>query len=167
MRKSIKCFSCGSKMKSSTEAHRYGRGLDVVLMSVEVRRCPSCGEEEIVIPRIGQLHKVIAMAFARKPGRLQPAEIRFLRTYLGHSSSDFAELLGVDPATVSRWENTRKPQTMGRPYETLLRALAENVEPIKEYGLRSLLLASTSDTVVSGPIRFFSVKDRWQLAEAS
>ena len=100
----IKCLQCGSKMNRSIEPYRYGRGLNVILSSVEVRRCPDCGEDEVVIPQVEQLHEAIARAVARKPSSLQPEEIRFLRTFLGYSSVDFANLMGVKPETVSRWE---------------------------------------------------------------
>ena len=35
---------------------------------------------------------------------MQPKEIRTMRLHLGLTVSEFAELLGVDAATVARWE---------------------------------------------------------------
>jgi DNA-binding transcriptional regulator YiaG len=51
------------------------------------------------------LNEVLAKAIAKKPHRLTPGEIRFLRKYLGWSGKDFAQFMGVTPETVSRWEN--------------------------------------------------------------
>jgi DNA-binding transcriptional regulator YiaG len=58
-----------------------------------------------------QLHTTLAQAVATKKERLTPKEIRFLRTYLGYSSADFARKLGISLPTVSRWEREGKPTT--------------------------------------------------------
>jgi putative zinc finger/helix-turn-helix YgiT family protein len=162
----IKCLQCGSKMNQSIEPYRYGRGLDVILSSVEVRRCPDCGEDEVVIPHIEQLHEAIARAVARKPSSLRPAEIRFLRTFLGYSSVDFANLMGVKPETVSRWENPRRPQSMGKPAERLLRVLVGSSGPNRDYGLEEFLLPDGEQEPEEG-FRFCQATDGWSLAEES
>lgn len=123
------------RLKTRNEVRSYGRGIDVTLVNVPVRRCPSCGEEFLVIPAIEELHRLIARDLARSRGRLRPGEIRFLRTYLGYSSADFAGLVGVSPETVSRWESPRMPQKMGTTAERLLRLLAQQEKPIESYGL--------------------------------
>ena len=105
MTKKRRCIECGGALSIRQETRRYGRGVDVVLGNVEVRHCGDCGEEYEVIPNIENLHKVIAGSLAKKRGRLTAGEVRFLRTYLGHSSQDFARILGVRPETVTRWEN--------------------------------------------------------------
>src|SRR5262245_59210113 len=94
-------------MDSKVTSHRYKEsGLPhITLVGVEVNRCRSCGEEEVGIPAIEQLHKTIATALIRKRVPLTPEEIRFLRKYLGLSGIDFAQRMGKAPETVSRWEN--------------------------------------------------------------
>jgi putative zinc finger/helix-turn-helix YgiT family protein len=122
-------------MRMRRGKHRYDAcGLPgVTLVGVAVSRCPQCDEVEVSIPNIEGLHKVIARALARKLARLTPAEIRFLRKYLGFSSADFAQLMGVRSESVSRWEHGRA--AMGISAERLLRMLAVTREPLSEYPL--------------------------------
>src|SRR4051812_40754478 len=104
----MKCISCGGAMTVSRENYAYkASGLPVTLAGIEVRRCKSCGEHDVVIPRIELLHKAIAHAVVGKRSRLTPGEVRFLRTYLGWSGASFALHMGVTAETVSRWENGR------------------------------------------------------------
>ena len=160
----IGCLECSATMEVSVGPHRYISGLDVVLQNIEVRRCPECGEEEVVIPKIEELHGVIAKSISKRPGQLQPREIRFLRTFLGYSSVDFSRLLGVTPETVSRWEKLRNPQKMARTSERLLRMLAHYGEPSRPYDFEQILL---SDTAPSSPwaFRFTQTGGEWALNE--
>lgn len=164
MTASIKCLECGTPMESSIGPFRYGRGIEVLLQGIETRRCPECGEEEVVIPKIEELHRVISHAIARRPGQLKPREIRFLRTYLGYSSVDFANLLGVTPETVSRWERADKPQQMAKPAERLLRMLARFAEPSRTYDLEAILLSDSEPSKVGG-FRFSRAGGDWELSE--
>jgi transcriptional regulator with XRE-family HTH domain len=92
-----------------------------VLIGVPVSRCRNCGEYEVAIPVIDELNRVLAGAVIRKRGRLVGGELRFLRSYLGSSGADFAQLIGSDPATVSRWESDKQP--IGHHTDLLLRAM--------------------------------------------
>lgn len=130
MKKTIRCSECNSAMTVTRENRRYGDGLDVVLTDIEVRRCRDCGEEEVVIPRMSTVLAAIATTLISQPARLTPAEIRFLRTYLGYSSADFAKKMGVSKETVSRWENGARNMT--KTAEKLLRlmvVLRDNMGP--------------------------------------
>ena len=131
----MKCPQCGHQMKTARENYLYREcGLaNVTLVDIEVCRCPNCGEHEAVIPRIEQLHHVIATTVAKKVPRLTKEEIRFLRKYLGWSGGDFAEHMGVSPETVSRWENGSA--AMGPSAERLLRLAALTREPASDYSL--------------------------------
>ena len=122
-------------MKTARENYLYKEcGLpNVTLQNIEVSRCTQCGEHEAVIPKIEQLHRVIADAVARKVPKLTPEEICFLRKYLDWSGGDFAEHLGVSPETASRWGNGAS--NMGAPAERLLRLAAMTREPISGYSL--------------------------------
>ncbi len=131
------CAECGGKLSTRREPRRYGRGVNVVLADVEVRHCGNCGEEYEVIPNIEGLHNVIATSLAKKHGRLTPGEIRFLRTYLGHSSQDFAKLLGVRPETVTRWEHPRDGG-MTSVAERFLRVAVMVGKPIESYELDNI-----------------------------
>ena len=127
------CSVCGGRLKSRRENHRYTEsGLTrVTLINVEVRTCPTCGERELVIPRIEELHRVVAHAISARPGKLVPNEIRFLRTYLGWSGVDFARYMGVKAETVSRWEHGT--QDMGLVADRLLRLFVANQKPVTHY----------------------------------
>jgi len=66
------------------------------------------------------MDRVIARHIADSSNRLPPERLRFLRTVLLLSGKEFAQRIGVDPATVSRWENGKQPHPMA--VEQLLRA---------------------------------------------
>jgi putative transcriptional regulator len=134
----MKCDSCGGAMTSKRERHAYTEsGLaNVVLENVEVRRCSKCDEVEVVIPRIEQLHRAIATALVHKPSRLSGAEMRFLRKEIGFSAADFAARMGVDPSTVSRWENDKDP--VGALADRLVRLMVVLTPPKTAYSLDDL-----------------------------
>ena len=124
------CLMCGSRMKTKRENYRYDAvGLPgITLEGVAVSRCGKCGEYEVEIPRIEDLHRTIASAVIGKRERLTPAEIRFLRKHIGWSSGrDFAANMGTTPETVSRWENGTMP--MGPVADRLLRMFVASPRP--------------------------------------
>lgn len=117
---------CGSKMKkmNSTPYHYIESGLSrIYLQGIEIHECTdkSCAEEEILIPNIEELHRVISENIASQSNKLLPEEIRFLRTHLGFSGTDFADHVGVSPESVSRWESGSV--NMKESTEKLLRVL--------------------------------------------
>jgi len=67
------CRTCREgEMKTTTENHLYVEsGLpNVVLIGVNVRRCAKCGSFEVLLPRVAELHRVIANAVIHKSVRL-------------------------------------------------------------------------------------------------
>jgi hypothetical protein len=66
------CMDCGGALKVTRAPYRYrDSGLPgIVLLGVEVRRCQKCGAEEVAIPPIEELHRLIAQALPT-PLRLQ------------------------------------------------------------------------------------------------
>jgi putative zinc finger/helix-turn-helix YgiT family protein len=119
----MKCLECGTPMKMRKEDYRYDEcGLrHVTLIGVEVARCPNCGNYEISIPHIEELHRLLAKILIEKSTRFTGEEIRFLRKSLGWSGTDFAKHMGVAEETVSRWENGAAP--IGPQADRLLRFL--------------------------------------------
>ena len=85
---------------------------------------------------MAELHRVIANAVIHKPARLSGAEVKFLRKHLGWSGADFAAHMGVDPTTVSAWENERKP--FGTSSDRLLRLMVARQAPVEDYSLDEL-----------------------------
>jgi putative zinc finger/helix-turn-helix YgiT family protein len=135
-------------MKVTYEDREYEDDLNVVIKDAEVRRCGDCDEEEIGFPAIEGMHKTIANALARKPGRLTPSEIRFLRTYLGHSSADFAGLMAVKPETVSRWERKDGRYPMKTSHERALRVLAILGGRVRSYRLEQTGIENRANDVL-------------------
>lgn len=129
----MKCI-CGGAMKVSTENYEYESLPGAILCGVEVRRCATCDEEEVLIPRLAELNRVIAGVLIRKPTPLSPAEFRFLRKSLGWSGVDVARRFGVAKETVSRWEKGRMP--IAPPADRLLRLTVAYESPIQDYGRR-------------------------------
>ncbi|HZH76174.1 MAG TPA: type II TA system antitoxin MqsA family protein [Archangium sp.] len=132
-----KCLVCGTPMKGGRENIKdHLIGLDgITLKGIMVYRCPKCGEREVEFYKIEELHRNLAMTVARRREKLGPKEIRFLRKYLGLSSKDFADKMGVDKTTVSKWERVDAPTPMGQPAERLLRLMVMVDKPIEEYPL--------------------------------
>ena len=131
----MKCPTCGTPMQSAHESYRYDEsGLpNVTLNSIEVRRCPECGEVMPVIPRIDALHRALARAIIDQPAKICGSEVRFLRKYLGYSSEDFAALAGVARETLSRWENDKEP--IGTASDRLLRLLVVQGKQVQDYNV--------------------------------
>ncbi len=149
MSRAIHCLNCGGVMNVTYEDRKYEDDLNIIVKGVEVRRCSDCDEEEIGFPAIEGMHKTIANALARKPGRLTPAEIRFLRTFLGHSSTDFAGLMAVTLETVSRWERSDGRYPMKTSHERALRFLAILGRRVRSYRLeRTGIEDRTSEMLV-------------------
>ncbi|WP_375769574.1 helix-turn-helix domain-containing protein [Archangium gephyra] len=135
-----RCRRCEGPLEIRRENYQYtASGLDdVILGSIEVRYCSACGDRTAIIPRIEALHRAIAIALAEKRERLLPKEIRFLRKYMGLSSSDFARKIGVNKATISRYESLDDPKPMGKQTERLLRLMVLSERPIESYPLEEM-----------------------------
>jgi len=132
----MKCLVCGGAMKTTVENYKYQSLPGVTLVNVRVDRCSACGESEVEIPRIEDLNKAVALAVISKHGRLNSAEIRFLRKSLGWSGADLARHMGAEPDTVSRWENNK--QRIGPHTDRLLRLMVAVGQPVESYQLDSL-----------------------------
>jgi putative zinc finger/helix-turn-helix YgiT family protein len=133
--KEMKCVECGGALKTTRGAHRYTEsGLsNVTLMNIEVRHCDACGARQLVIPRIEELHRLIAQTIAKEQTRLSAEQVRFLRKWIGWSTADFALMMGVRPETVSRWEGKGTGYQMPPTAERLLRMMVANEEPTERY----------------------------------
>jgi len=97
-------------------------GLDnIIIEGIDILE-DADGEEVIHIPRINQLHRIIAEAILRRPSRLSGKELRFLRTRMGKTQAQLAELLHRDVQTIARWE--KGEVDMDGNAETLFRLIA-------------------------------------------
>lgn len=164
----MECVECGHKpVNVRRENHRYTRcGLDyVTLVNIEVRHCPACGQNEYAIPAIEQLHQLIANVIATKEARLMPAELRFLRKYLGYSSAEFAKAVGVAASTISRWERMDDPQQMEVGFERLIRLMVMHEKPLASYSRTKVADIATKDAAPA-KLRVTSNRNGWQTDEA-
>ncbi|MDY0270582.1 type II TA system antitoxin MqsA family protein [Trichloromonas sp.] len=130
------CPDCRqAELVESRENIRYTEsGLPyVTLCDILVERCPSCGNTLVNIPKMEQLHRLLATIVIKKSGRLEPFEITFLRKSLGWSKADFARNMHVRPSQVSHWESEHKPSPMGEANELLLRSLVAHNRRIENY----------------------------------
>ncbi len=95
------------------------------------------GEDSATIPAIGQLHRVIAEGIVTHPAKMTGQELRFLRTEMGLTQAQLAEILKVKLLTVSRWERNETP--IRDEAEMLIRILAVETLGIEiELGVRSV-----------------------------
>ena len=131
----MKCSVCNKPLKETSELYHYTEcGLDnVYLGGVDIYKCENCGNIEAKIPKIDELHMVIAKCIISKPQRLNNKEIRYLRKYLGLKAVDLAKILNVSKSTLSRWEAGK--EKIGTANDILLRLL---VIRYKEEELHSL-----------------------------
>ena len=120
----MKCDICQGNLVTRTQQtyHYTESGLDnVYLKNVQVRVCQSCGEKNLRISHILELHETIARGIALQPCPLRGQDVRFLRKQLGYSAKQWATFLRIDVSTLSRWENGQ--QEIGPQSDALLRLL--------------------------------------------
>lgn len=120
----------------------------VYLKGIIVHKCTNkeCNEEEVTIPNMEELHQLLAEKIASQVNKLNLFEIRFLRTHLGFSGVDFADMIGVSPETVSRWE--KGSVNMKEASERFLRVLIlSKTGPFRNYENLKDFASKTSNTI--------------------
>jgi len=125
----MKCHICKTEMEYKREDYHYVEcGLsNIYLIDMEIFRC-SCGEEIISIPMVPGLNAVIGKGLIVQKSHLIGVEIRFLRKNLGLTSKIFANYLGVDKSTVSRWESGKQVPTT--THDRLLRVVYAGIKGV-------------------------------------
>lgn len=166
------CETCGTKIVeriATPEApyHYTLSGLkDLFLVGITIRRCIKCGTESPIIPKIGELHRVIAESLAEKPGPLRGDELRYLRKYAGFSSKRFAALLDINASHLSRFENGSYKALSGA-VDKLARALAMSAR--NEQYMQKILMQVADDRIKSKKLTkkrpvFRLIRNRWTKA---
>jgi DNA-binding transcriptional regulator YiaG len=132
-----KCPECGLPMVAAKENYPYEPvpGFIVTLHGITVLR-DEAGHVAPSIPRILLLHRAIAGALVRKPGRLAGPEFRFLRTFMGYQAKELAPILGTSTFTMSRWETGKEP--IGPQADRLVRTLAVLRQGVGEFDPQEL-----------------------------
>lgn len=162
----MNCTACGQILKpTNIENYHYSEcGLNnVFLKKIPALACKACGDFEVQVPNISDLHSAIAMDVASQPEKLKSDEIRFLRVHLGLSGVQLAQVLSVEPETVSRWENGRAEMKLTN--ERFLRILIlSKAGPFRNYD--ELSTFGTSVKKSRAVLRFTMRKDGWHKAAA-
>lgn len=100
------CPTCGGEMQKITGRYQYREcGLDNVYFVGHIFVCERCDLKLPLLRNPEESAKLITQELVRQPGRLDGDSILFLRKAMGLKSAELARVLGVDRATVSRWEN--------------------------------------------------------------
>ncbi|MGD9975879.1 MAG: type II TA system antitoxin MqsA family protein [Desulfatirhabdiaceae bacterium] len=102
----MKCRKCKEQMTKTTDDHSYREsGLEnILLQEIDIFRC-DCGERVVSIPAMPELNAMIGRILVQKKSPLTGREIRFLRKNMGLTGKRLSEIMGVDNATISRWES--------------------------------------------------------------
>jgi len=113
---SMKCPECDGELiqrvLSEYEDDLIIIGRSVCLVnSVLEERCASCEHVQRTIPDLDGLLAAAAVSRALHRLKLRGEELRFMRKVLQISSRELADVVGVTPETMSRWENNRDPIT--------------------------------------------------------
>lgn len=121
----FECSNCGAAATIARGDYRFDEsGLNnVILVGVELVKCGECGNIDPIIPTTNDLIRALALAVIAQPYRLSGAEIRFLRKFLGKTGAEFSLLVGVDPTTLSKWENDHENVGPGAQSDRLIRTI--------------------------------------------
>src|SRR5260370_7978988 len=126
-----RCGKCGqkamqlAKLSYATTIEHDGRAYRVEVPGLTVPQCSNC--QAISID--DEADQQISAAFRRAAGLLAPEEIRQGREKLGLTQKQFANLLGLGEATVSRWETGAQIQHRAR--HQFLRASLPTPPPLE------------------------------------
>ncbi|MEW9808584.1 helix-turn-helix domain-containing protein [Mesorhizobium marinum] len=80
------------------------------------------GDEIITIPAVNELHHVIALGIVSHKHGMSGDELRFLRTEMGYTQAELAELVHHDKQSIGRWE--RGEYEIDSTAEAIIRRLA-------------------------------------------
>jgi putative zinc finger/helix-turn-helix YgiT family protein len=99
----------------TVEIDHDGRTYTVTVPDLETPRCANCGQ----LVLIDAANRRISDTFRQQLGLLLPAQIRQNREALRLTQKELADQLGIDEATLSRWETGAQIQP--RALDRLLR----------------------------------------------
>lgn len=140
----MNCHVCNAEMEASKEQYHYTEsGLDnIYLDNINVYNC-QCGEFCANIPEIIELQSVIGKLIVQKTTPLNGKDIVFLRKNIGFSAVKFAENIGIDKSTLSRWENNN--QSLSKSNDRFIRLLYATVKGLPSEDIIYLLEKAAKD----------------------
>ena len=118
------CSYCGKPANHTRGDYPFPESgiANITLHDIPLIRCRHCGTVDPLIPRMDDEMRLLVLAIADKPCRLQGSDVRYLRNYLDMTQEDFARQLGVDKTTLSKWETG--DDTIGEQSDRLIRVVA-------------------------------------------
>jgi putative zinc finger/helix-turn-helix YgiT family protein len=102
MNKCVNC-NCKSLKKSSTTERVVLSGITFT-GKVPATECAECGESYVALDDLGDFELAVSERLASLGVRTGET-FKYMRKALGLRAIDLAELLGIAPETISRWEN--------------------------------------------------------------
>jgi DNA-binding transcriptional regulator YiaG len=103
--------------------YRYTEcGLDNVIIHGVDFIVDDDGEEVVSIPNINGLHRAIVKSILLRTASMTGKELRYIRTEMGLTQAELAEIVHREPLAVSRWERGECP--LDSNAEALIRLLA-------------------------------------------
>lgn len=97
----MKCTACKNEALRSWEGPLEMYGVEIMARGL---RCSACGEVECSYDDMGHNERAAAVALVAR-GIRSGTEFKFVRKVVGLKVTEVADLLGVTPETVSRWED--------------------------------------------------------------
>ena len=129
----LTCFECDAPAATDWRRHtfRYGVGSAATDLTADipVRRCKSCGFEFLDYEAETLMHEAVCTHL----GVLSPRAIKDIRRRYRMSRAAFAEVTGLGEATLNRWENGIKVQTLANDRYLRLLALPENMQRLGSF----------------------------------
>jgi DNA-binding transcriptional regulator YiaG len=129
-------------------------GLENVLIEDLETVTDDAGEETYCIRNVMGLHKVLAYCVVTRKHGVTPDELRFLRTEMGMTQAELAQLVKKDHQTIGRWERGETP--IDQNAEAVIRILAaERLEidmnlTVEEIAKRCVPTATVEQIVIDG-----------------
>ena len=139
----------------AAKIYRYSEcGLDRVFIEGLEVVVDDAGEEVYSIPNLSSLHRAIAKSIVMQKSGLSGKELRFLRTEMGLTQAELAEVFRVTRVTVNRWEQDKVE--IDSNAQVVIRLLAAErlgitlEVSIEEMAKRSVSSADTSSIRIDG-----------------
>jgi len=103
-----RCHACKGELVDATSTETWTVAGQCFEVTLPTQRCLACGEETFAASALVRAERAVARALIDS-GMHSGDVVRWVRKSAGLRAVDLAELLGVAPETVSRWENDKHP----------------------------------------------------------
>lgn len=101
-----RCYKCRGKTRKAERIQKWTVGGTEYSVPVPARECVECDEVVLDGPSLIRAELTVAAEVART-GTISRETFRFMRRAIGMRAVDLAELLDVEPETISHWETGR------------------------------------------------------------